>query len=288
MTVAAVSAAGDQYGHLTSDDLPEPPGWCPPIPTAADPDTGPPVVDPSPEPLVDAADRFLWLNAYQPVYPAAAPGRRVEAGDLDERGRSLFDAAAIGGVLDSLFTEPPAELVSLVASRLDHRVDDDRVRDALIRVGGRLFTDTPPPPPVTTTAASKPPGSRKQGPRRPHTYEEHFGSASAAVVDLYERFHEAVMAKDPRMVREFKARAVNYALGEGKGSIVVTVVPQANRLKLFLVLPGSRADGHADLRDVTNVGHHGYGDVQAALTPDNFEDRLALVDEALAAHAARA
>lgn len=213
---------------------------------------------------------------------------RVEAGDLDERGRSLFDAAAIGGVLDSLFTEPPAELVSLVASRLDHRVDDDRVRDALIRVGGRLFADTPPAPPVTAPAAPKAPGSRKQGPRRPHTYDEHFGSASAAVVDLYERFHEAVMAKDPRMVREFKAKAVNYALGKGKGSIVVTVVPQASRLKLFLVLPGSRADGHDDLRDMTGLGHHGYGDVMAPLTADNFEDRLALVDEAIAAHAARA
>ncbi len=72
---SAVTAAGELYGHLTSADLPEPPGWCPPIPTAVGPDIFPPVADPSPEPLVDAADRFMWLNAYQPVYPAAAPGR---------------------------------------------------------------------------------------------------------------------------------------------------------------------------------------------------------------------
>lgn len=117
MTVAAVSAAGDQYGHLTSDDLPEPPGWCPPIPTAADPDTGPPVVDPSPEPLVDAADRFLWLNAYQPVYPAAAPGRlwvratvadqltRAQAALPAGYGLAVFDAWRPLGLQQALYDD---------------------------------------------------------------------------------------------------------------------------------------------------------------------------------------
>jgi predicted transport protein len=96
------------------------------------------------------------------------------------------------------------------------------------------------------------------------------------------------MAKDTRMTREFKAKAVNWSVGKGKGSIVVTAVPQANRLKLFLVLPGSRADGHADLRDVTTIGHHGHGDVMAPLTTTaEIEDRLALVDEAIAAHDAQ-
>jgi predicted transport protein len=211
---------------------------------------------------------------------------RVEAGDLDDTGAALFDTAAVNGVLDRLFTDPPDELIALVAARLDHPVAADRVRAALVRVG-RPFTDTPPSPPPPA-ATPKTPGSRKQGPRRPHTYDELFAGVPQATRDLYERFDAAVMAKDTRMTREFKAKAVNWSVGKGKGSIVVTAVPQANRLKLFLVLPGSRADGHADLRDVTTIGHHGHGDVEAALTPANFDARLALVDEALAAHAARA
>ena len=216
---------------------------------------------------------------------------RVEGGDLDQRGRSLFDNAAVSAVLDQLFTHPPDELVDLVSARLDHPPDDDRVREAIARLG-RPFTDSPGlDRPAAAVPLVKAPGSRKQGPRQAHTYEEHFGNASAAVVDLYQRFHEAVMAKDPRMTRTFKAKAVNYALGPGKRDIVVTVVPQAARLKLFLVLPGDRAEGTDDLRnmkpdgpDTPGIGHHGWGDVQAPLTADNLDDRLALVDEAIAAH----
>jgi len=215
---------------------------------------------------------------------------RVEAGDLDERGRSLFDVAAVRGVLDDLFTRPPAELVDLVTGRLRHPVDPDRVRAALVSVG-RPFTDAPRASRPTTASAAKAPGSRKQGPRRSHTYEEHFGNASQAVVDLYQRFHEAVMARDPRMVREFKSKAVNYALGPAARDIVVTVVPQSSRLKLFFVLPGDRADADLALRNMRpdgpgtrGIGHHGHGDVMAPLTADNLEDRLGLVDEAIAAH----
>ena len=218
---------------------------------------------------------------------------RVEAGDLDERGRSLFDVAVVRGVLDDLFTRPPAELVDLVAGRLRHPVEPDRIRAALVSVG-RPFTDAPTataPRSIASTPPAKTPGSRKQGPRRPHTYEEHFGNASQAVVDLYQRFHEAVMARDPRMVREFKSKAVNYSLGPAKRDIVVTVVPQASRLKLFFVLPGDRADTDPELRNMrpggpgtVGIGHHGHGDVMAPLTADNLEERLTLVDEAIAAH----
>ena len=114
---SAVTAAGELYGHLTSDDLPEPPGWCPPIPTAVGPDIFPPVADPSPEPLVDAADRFMWLNAYQPVYPAAAPGRlRVRATVADQLtraqaalpagyGLAVFDAWRPLGLQQALYDD---------------------------------------------------------------------------------------------------------------------------------------------------------------------------------------
>lgn len=91
------------YGHLPADDLPEPPGWCPPIPEH--PDTGPdpqPVVGPSPEPLIDAADRFLWVNAYEPVYPAAAPGRLwVRAAVADRLARA--EAALPAGYKIAVF-----------------------------------------------------------------------------------------------------------------------------------------------------------------------------------------
>jgi predicted transport protein len=219
---------------------------------------------------------------------------RVEAGDLDATGAALFDVAAVRGVLDNLFTRPPDELVALVTSRLRRPPDPDRVRAALVSLG-RPFTGSTPAPLTTAPPPVKKPGSRKQGPRQPHTYEEHFGNASQAVVDLYQRFHEAVMARDPRMGVEFKSKAVNYALGPAKRDIVVTVVPQASRLKIFVVLPGDRADLDPELRnmrpdgpDTRGIGHHGHGDVMAPLTTTaEIEDRLALVDEAIAAHDAQ-
>lgn len=40
--------------------------------------------------------------------------------------------------------------------------------------------------------------------------------------------------------------------------------------------------------DTRGIGHHGHGDVMAPLTTtDEIEDRLALVDEAIAAHDAQ-
>jgi predicted transport protein len=206
--------------------------------------------------------------------------KAVTAGDLDERGRSLFDTQAVRTVLDDLFSDPPSELVAIVASRLPNPMDDERVAAAVARLG-RPFLDSPQPktePPEKPSADDT--AKRKKYARVPHTYDEHFGTASAEVVDLYQRLHEAVMAKGDRIVRTYKAKAVNYAIDDKH--IFVTVVPQASRLKLFLALPGSRADGHPDLRDMTGIGHHGHGDVEAPLTSENFNDRLALIDEALA------
>lgn len=205
----------------------------------------------------------------------------VEAGQLDQRGRSLFDAGAVRVALDRLFTDPPDELVALVADRLDYPLEPDRIRPAVAHLG-RPFLDAPPTEPTPPAPAETKAPTKYS--RIPHTYEEHFGGRPQAVVDLYQRFHEAVMAKGDRIQRSFKAKAVNYAV-DGR-HIFVTVVPQAGRLKLFLVLPGSRADGHDDLRDMTGIGHHGYGDIEAPLTADNLEDRLRLVDEALAVQTA--
>lgn len=162
-------------------------------------------------------------------------------------------------------------------------------RTAVARLG-RPFHDSPTE--ATGTESPTPKVVADSNPRKydrvPHTYDEHFGKASAAVVDLHQRFHEAVMSRGDRIERIFRAYAVNYAI-DGK-HIVVTVVPRASRLLLYLVLPEERADGNADLRnmrpDGKEIGHHGYGDVEAVLTPENFDDRPSPVDEALAARAA--
>lgn len=101
---ASASTAAERFGRLTADDLPEPPDWCPPIPAADDPGVWAPVLDPSPEPLVDAEDRFLWLNAYQPIYPAASPGRlliRATVADRLARAQAALPAGYGLAVFDA-------------------------------------------------------------------------------------------------------------------------------------------------------------------------------------------
>ena len=209
-------------------------------------------------------------------------GRRaVEAGDLDNRGRSLFDSGAVRVVLEQLFTDPPEALVTLISERLDHPLDPDRVRLAVTRLG-RPFLDAPTAAPPTAARTTKSPGASAQPQtRQTYTYADHFDGRAQAVVDLYQQFHEAVMARGDRIVRAFKKQCINYTI-DGR-HIFVSVVPQASNLKLYLALPGSRAATDADLRDVTRVGHWGSGNLEALLTPGTFEKRLALVDEAIAA-----
>ncbi len=67
-----------------------------------------------------------------------------------------------------------------------------------------------------------------------------------------------------------------------------TLAAAVDQVLAVFVLPGDRADLDPELRNMRGIGHHGHGDVMAPLaTPTEIEDRLALVDEAIAAHDAQ-
>ena len=73
-----------------------------------------------------------------------------------------------------------------------------------------------------------------------------------------------------------------YITYKTRETIFISVIPQAKKLSLVLNLPFSEIDDPLGLcEDVTNVGHHGRGDVRVSLSStDRLDDVMSLIRQA--------
>jgi len=98
-------------------------------------------------------------------------------------------------------------------------------------------------------------------PGRPtHSLEHHLGGKPPAMVELFAKLEEAVLGLDPGLQLVVRKQYVGFQLGK---RTVCSVIPQKRRLRVVLPLD-PKAIRHDMVRDISNVGHWGLGDLEVS------------------------
>lgn len=101
--------------------------------------------------------------------------------------------------------------------------------------------------------------SRQAGASRPtYSFEDHFGDKPPSILDLFAKLEEQILAVDETVSRVFRKQYVGFQVDE---QIICSVIPQKKRLRLVLPLD-PRSIQHPLVRDLTNIGHWGIGDLE--------------------------
>ncbi len=111
-----------------------------------------------------------------------------------------------------------------------------------------------------------------------YTEQELLGKANDTVLELYERFKNAVLSLDNIEIKPTKL----YVAFVGSSNIVDVEI-QRNRLKIWINLAKGELDDPKNLaRDVSNVGHWGNGAYEIKIENDeNLEYIMSLIKQSL-------
>ena len=97
-----------------------------------------------------------------------------------------------------------------------------------------------------------------------YTINDHLKGKSNAVIELFEALRERIfeLGTDDTIVETANKMYISYKHGKNFAEVQI----QAKGLRIWLdILPGDLKDPYQLARDVSNVGHHGTGDVEIKL-----------------------
>jgi len=185
----------------------------------------------------------------------------IAKGLLDEIGEQIFTTGKIRKVLDKLFTNPPNTLIRLIRSVIgDETIKPTQVKKALKRLWAQTSEIEIP---STAGAGSVPPERGKE-----YNEEHHLKGKPQEVVELFRTIDKFCRELNPTAVRrKYLATYVRYTHGK---NTFCCVHLQKSGLRVWLKLNYSNLESPPEyVRDVSNVGHWGVGDVELAI--DSFE-----------------
>jgi predicted transport protein len=188
-------------------------------------------------------------------------------GVLDEIGEQVFTRGKIRKALDRLFADPPLTLVRLVRSSLG----DESIRPAQVKeIIPKLWTQSPEIEIPSTPAAGSAAIKSQAKPARGRDYGEghHLKGKPREVLELFETIDKFCKELSPLTVqRRYLAKYVSYSDRE---TIFCCVHLLKSGLRVWLKLVYSDLQNPPEyVRDVSNVGHWGTGDVEIGI--DNLE-----------------
>lgn len=213
----------------------------------------------------------------------------VASGELDALGERVFTDGRVRVALADLAEDPPGELITMLTDRLGHPpVPEAALRRALIRVldaDSSLAQVTAPGKHRHREAASSSTSTPTAGPAQPakrkeYELEHHLGGKSSLIRELFQSVDDMTEPLGGDVSRRIRKLYVGYF--RGKRSFF-TVEVQKARLLLYLSLnPASIQQWDANvMRDATNIGHFGMGDLEYSLTgADQLGEVRALVQAA--------
>jgi predicted transport protein len=195
----------------------------------------------------------------------------VEAGALDSFGERVFTDARVRAALESLSLDAPETLINAIGARLEGpNVQPDAIRRSLARI---LDFKLP--------ADASPPSSGKQsavGPSTPSNAQEyeldhHLDGKSALIRELFEELDKYAFTLGPDVSRRVRKHYVGYF--RGKRSFF-TVEMQKQRIVVYLGLNPKSLLPWDDqtMRDTTEIGHYGMGDLEYSLRAADQLDEL--------------
>lgn len=188
-------------------------------------------------------------------------------GVLDEIGEQVFTTGKIRKALDKIFLDPPVNLIRIIRSSItDESIKPIQIKAALKRLWAQSSeVEIPSKSPVSEKI-----GKHEIKHRRGKEYDEdhHIKGKPREVVELFRTIDKFCRELDPNTVqRKFTKYYIAYNYSR---KIFCDVQVQKSGLLFSVKLNYSPLENPPDyVRDVSNVGHRGNGDVEIRV--DNFE-----------------
>ncbi len=198
----------------------------------------------------------------------------VADGRLDAFGEAFFTDARVRAALARLAAHPPDAFVDAVVRELGHPAV---ATDTLVRSLTRVLDAEAPP---DATPASQPDGSARSTvgptpPRRGRAYEldHHLGTKSVLIRELWEQLDAYAGSLGGDVSRRVRKQYIGYF--RGNRSFFTTEIQQRRVIAYLSLTPQMATPWNADaMRDVTDVGHFGMGDVMYSLVGVDQLDEL--------------
>jgi predicted transport protein len=215
----------------------------------------------------------------------------VAAGELDRFGDRVFTDGRVRKALAAMAANPPAAIMEAVAAHLGHPpVGPDALRRSLARI-----FDAPVDAGATATSAGRlnaggPAKEPLLGPPTPPKGQEydlahHLANKSALINDLFSEVNAIATALGADVSRRVRKQYIGYF--RGKKSFFTAEV-QHQRIWIYLALDPATTKPWNDavMRDATNIGHFGMGDVEYSLrNVEQMDELKALIQSAYDARA---
>jgi predicted transport protein len=222
------------------------------------------------QPAADMA-KFFRLISHQSVID----------GSLDGYGERMFTDGRVRVALAALAVDPPPALIDEVAAHLGHPpVHVEALKRSLARIFGAPASPTPAPAGDSSSSGAAPAGppTPPQPPKgQEFSLEHHLGNKSALMNELFNEVNSFAIALGADVTRRIRKHYIGYF--RGKKSFF-TVEMQKQRTVIYLTLHLDKAKPWNDqvMRDVSNIGHFGMGNVEYSLTgTDQLPDVAQLI-----------
>jgi predicted transport protein len=229
--------------------------------------------------------------------PASEKGRLLSlisrqalaAGQLDDFGDRVFTDARIRSALEGLATDAPDTLVEAVGSRLGSPpVEPDAIRRSLARIldfklpsSATDNTEKPSKSPQPAVGPAAPPKGQE------YLLDHHLGDKSALIRELFEELDKYASTLGPDVSRRIRKQYIGYF--RGKRSFF-TAETQRQRIIVYLSLQPKACEPWNEnaMRDATDIGHFGMGDLEYSLrASDQLEEVRRLAKAAYEANSRR-
>lgn len=193
------------------------------------------------------------------------------SGQLEKWGQTVFIDVKVREVLRSLHESPSTAFLNAVANALpkESKVAKPELIDSLKSIGVQQFGQALTP--IWMHPAQD--GSTKvTGEDNQPSLDRHLAGKPTQIRNLYEALHTQVMALGGDVTRRIKRYYINYLIRNS----FTTVDPMVSFIKVHISVPVSAiADRDQDIfRDVTKVGIHGLGNVEARLSEEGQLDEI--------------
>jgi predicted transport protein len=203
----------------------------------------------------------------------------VEAGELDNFGDRVFTDARVRAALESLAASAPEPLVEAITSRLEGpSVEPSAVRRSLARILDFKL------PQIASVPRQPKAGKSVVGPSTPpkgqeYALDHHLGGKSALIRELFEELDKFAFTLGPDVSRRVRKQYVGYF--RTKRSFF-TAETQKQRIIVYLsVDPTSWQPWNGEaMRDTTDIGHFGMGDLEYSLRDSGQLDELRILGKA--------
>jgi predicted transport protein len=203
----------------------------------------------------------------------------VEAGALDNFGERVFTDARVRAALESLSLNAPEMLIKAIGSHLEGpNVQPDAIRRSLARI---LDFKLPAQIGDMFLGTSKKSGLGPSAPPKGQEYEidHHLDGKSALIRELFEELDKYAFTLGPDVSRRVRKQYVGYF--RGKRSFF-TAETQKQRIIVYLSLdPKAWQPWSSEtMRDTSDIGHFGMGDLEYSLRATDQLDELRVLSSA--------